>query len=311
MKTTLTTLCLLATTPAFAQDQMKLMLDWFVNPDHGPIIVAQEQGYFADVDLQVEVIAPANPADPPKMVAAGAADLAISYQPQLHLQVSEGMPLIRVGTLVATPLNCLLVLEDGPIKGIADLKGKKVGFSVSGFEEALLGAMLGQADLTPDDIEMINVNWSLSPSLMSGQVDAVIGAFRNFELNHMDIEGVAGRCFYPEAEGVPTYDELIYVANPDTMDKDMLRRFLSATEKATQFIINHPQESWEIFSGTSAELQDELNERAWADTLPRFALRPEALDAGRYARFESFLADAGLIDQTQPVSKLAVDLGAQ
>ncbi|MEO1398383.1 MAG: ABC transporter substrate-binding protein, partial [Pseudomonadota bacterium] len=36
--------------------------------------------------------------------------------------------LIRVGTLVATPLNCLLVLEDGPIKSIADLKGKKIGF---------------------------------------------------------------------------------------------------------------------------------------------------------------------------------------
>ena len=48
---------------------------------------------------------------------------------------------------------------------------------------------------------------------------------------------------------------------------------MKATEKATQYIVNHPQKSWEIFSGTSAELKDELNERAWADTLPRFALR--------------------------------------
>lgn len=311
MKASMTALLLLATSPAVAQDRMSVMLDWFVNPDHGPIIVAQEQGYFAEVDLEVEVIAPANPADPPKMVAAGAADLAISYQPQLHLQVAEGMPLIRAGTLVATPLNCLLVLADGPIEDIADLEGRKVGFSVSGFEEALLSAMLGQAGLGTADVDLINVNWSLSPALMSGQVDAVIGAFRNFELNQMDIEGVPGRCFYPEAEGVPTYDELIYVANPETMDADMIRRFLAATEKATQFMINHPKESWEIFSATSAELQDELNERAWADTLPRFALRPEALDAGRYARFESFLAKAGLIEGTRPVSELAIDLGAQ
>jgi len=311
MKSALTVLLLLAAAPAFAQDRMSVMLDWFVNPDHGPIIVAQERGYFADVGLEVEIIAPANPADPPKMVAAGAADLAISYQPQLHLQVAEGMPLIRVGTLVATPLNCLLVLQDGPIQEIADLEGRKVGFSVSGFEEALLSAMLGQAGLGTADIDLINVNWSLSPALMSGQVDAVIGAFRNFELNQMDIEGVPGRCFFPEAEGVPTYDELIYVANPETMDAEMIRRFLAATGKATQFIINHPHESWEIFSSTSAELQDELNERAWADTLPRFALRPEALDAGRYERFENFLAEAGLIDGTRPVSELATDLGAQ
>ena len=60
---------------------------------------------------------------------------------------------------------------------------------------------------------LVNVNWSLSPSLLSGQVDAVIGAFRNFELNQMDLAGHPGRAFYVEEEGVPPYDELILVAN--------------------------------------------------------------------------------------------------
>ena len=311
MKHTLTALLLLAAAPVAAQDKMTIILDWFVNPDHGPIIVAQERGYFADAGLEVEVIAPADPSDPPKMAAAGRADLAISYQPQLHLQVAEGLPLVRVGTLVATPLNCLLVLEDGPVETIADLKGRKIGFSVAGVEEALLAAMLKTHGLSMEDVELVNVNWSLSPALMSGQVDAVIGAFRNFELNQMTIEEVPGRCFYPEEEGIPAYDELIYVANPETMDADMIRRFLGATETATQFIVNHPQESWEVFSATSAELQDELNERAWADTIPRFALRPEALDAGRYARFEAFLNDSGLLDSVRPVSELAIDPGAE
>lgn len=301
----------LAGTPALAADKMTLILDWFVNPDHGPVIIAEENGYFAEQDLDVEIIAPADPADPPKMVAAGRAELAISYQPQLHLQIHEGLPLIRVGTLVATPLNCLLVLEDGPIKSIADLKGKKVGFSVAGVEEAVLTAMLSRHDMTMDDIELVNVNWSLSPSLMSKQVDAVIGAFRNFELNQMKIDGVPGRCFYLEEEGLPSYDELIYVANPETMDADLITRFLAATEKATQFIVNHPQESWEIFSGTAAELQDDLNERAWADTIPRFALRPAALDAGRYARFEEFLLGVDLIPSVNPVSDIAIDITAQ
>ena len=301
----------LAALPAHAQDQMTLILDWFVNPDHGPIIIAQEQGYFADQGLEVEVIAPADPSDPPKMAAAGRADIAISYQPQLHLQVAEGMPLKRIGTLVATPLNCLLVLDDGPVAEIADLKGRKIGFSVAGVEEALLGTVLKQGGLTLDDVELVNVNWSLSPALMSGQVDAVIGAYRNFELNQMEIEGVEGRCFYLEEQGLPAYDELIYVANPDTMDVDKVNRFLAATELAVQYMVNHPQDSWEIFKGTAAELDDELNARAWVDTLPRFALRPSALDTGRYARFESFLHEAGLLDEVRPVSDLAIDPGAQ
>ena len=221
------------------------------------------------------------------------------------------MPLKRVGTLVATPLNCLLVLEDGPIKSIADLKGKKVGFSVAGVEEALLGAILKPHNLGMNDIELVNVNWSLSPSLMSKQVDAVIGAFRNFELNQMDIEGVKGRCFYLEEEGLPPYDELIYVAHSDRMDVDKVKRFLAATEKATQYIVNHPKKSWEIFAATSKELQDELNKRAWVDTLPRFALRPAALDAGRYNRFEAFLKEFGLIKSLNSVDKMALDVTAQ
>ena len=53
-----------------AQERITLLLDWFINPDHGPIIIAQEKGYFADAGLEVEVIAPADPADPPTMVHA-------------------------------------------------------------------------------------------------------------------------------------------------------------------------------------------------------------------------------------------------
>ena len=221
---------------AVANEKMTVLLDWFVNPDHGPLIIARENGYFADVGLEVEIVAPADPSAPPKLVAAGQADIAISYQPQLHLQIAEGLPLVRVGTLVATPLNCLLVLEDGPVKTLADLKGKKVGYSVAGVEEALLTGMLARYDVKFSDIELINVNFSLSPALMSGQVDAVIGAFRNFELNQMDIEGIAGRCFYLEEEGIPSYDELIYVANPDKMNVDKTRRFIEATELARNLL---------------------------------------------------------------------------
>ena len=308
---TLLSLSFLISTQAMANDKMTVLLDWFVNPDHGPLIIAQEKGYFADAGLEVEIVAPADPSAPPKLVAAGQADIAISYQPQLHLQIAEGLPLVRVGTLVATPLNCLLVLEEGPVKSLADLKGRKVGYSVAGVEEALLTGMLAPHNVTPSDIELINVNFSLSPALMSGQVDAVIGAFRNFELNQMDIEGVKGRCFYLEEEGIPSYDELIYVANPANVDADKMARFIGATELATQFIINNPRESWKIFSGTAKELQNELNERAWADTLPRFALRPAAFDAGRYQRFQSFLIESGLLSEAMPIDKIAIDVTAK
>ena len=297
--------------PASAQDQLSIMLDWFVNPDHAPIVLAQELGYFAEVGLEVETVTPSDPNDPPRMAAAGRVDLAISYQPQLHLSRHNDLPLRRVGTLISTPLTCLVVLADGPVQSMTDLKGGKVGFAVAGVQEVMLDAMLAHHGMEPGDVEQINIGWSISPALMSEQVDGVIGAFRNFELNQLQIEGSEGRCFYPEAEGVPAYDELIYVANPERMDADAIIRFLDATERATGFILNDPDRAWDIFSATASELQTELNIRAWDDTWPRFATRPAALDAGRYARFETFLAERGATPGGLAVRDLAVDITAR
>jgi len=299
---------LFAASPLMAQDKLTVLLDWFVNPDHAPLIVAQEKEFFKAAGLEVELIAPADPSLPPKLVAAGKADLAVSYQPQLHVQVGQGLPLIRIGTLVSTPLNSLVVLRDGPIKKITDLKGKKVGFSVGGFEDALLQSMLVKHGLTLKDVELINVNFSLSPALIAGKVDAVIGAFRNFELNQMDIIKRPGRAFFPEEEGVPAYDELIVVAKKDKAYDPRYRRFLDAVENAVTFLINHPDDAWKLFIKNNKKLDNELNRRAWRDTLPRLALRPAAFDKVRYQRFAAFLKEQSLIKKVLPVSDYAVEL---
>ena len=102
------------TSPVQAAEKLSVMLDWFVNPDHAPLIIAKEKGFFKATGLDAKLITPADPNDPPKLVAAGKVDLAVSYQPQLHVQVAEGLPLIRIGTLVSTPLNSLVVLKNGP-----------------------------------------------------------------------------------------------------------------------------------------------------------------------------------------------------
>lgn len=312
MKTTLSTLALTAllALPAQAQDKLTVMLDWFVNPDHGPIVLAQELGYFAEEGLEVEIVTPSDPNEPPRMAAAGRVDLAVSYQPQLHLSRHAGLPLVRVGTLVETPLTCLVVMADGPVQSMADLKGRKVGFAVAGVQEVMLTAMLAHHGMAPDDVEQINIGWSISPALMSGQVVGVIGAFRNFELNQLALEDREGRCFYPEAEGIPAYDELIYVADPARMDAELIARFLSATERASLFIVNQPAAAWEMFRDTDAALDTALNALAWDDTWPRFAMRPAAVEAGRYQRFEAFLAEAGATPGGIAAHDLTVDVTA-
>ncbi|MBK3745677.1 ABC transporter substrate-binding protein, partial [Paraburkholderia aspalathi] len=228
--------------------------------------------------------------------------------------VHEGLPIIRVGTLIDSPLNCLAVRDDGSVKTISDLKGKKVGYSVAGIEEVVLATILARHGMTISDIEMINVNFSLAPALMSKQVDAVIGAYRNVELNQMEIEGVKGKCFFIEEQGVPVYDELVYVANSNTLDKtekDKISRFLAATEKAAQFIVNRPDEAFQLFASYSSELNDDLNARAWKDSIARFSRSPAAFDIGRYRRYEAYLKQHDLVPSVLPVEKFAIDVNAE
>lgn len=294
-------------TAAQGAEKLTVLLDWFVNPDHAAFVVAKERGMFEAAGLDVELVAPADPSAPPRLVAAGQGDLAITYQPQLHVQVAEGLPLVRVATIAETPLNSLVVLADGPVKQIADLKGKTVGFSVGGFEDAVLGAMLRQAGLQLSDVKLVNVNFALSPSLYAGKVDAVIGAFRNFELNQMDIDGKPGVAFYPEEHGVPVYDELVLVARQGRENEPAIGRFVGVLEEAVLWLTNHPGEAWTIFAKAHPDLDDELNRRAWADTLPRLARRPAALDRGRYERFARFMQESGLISEIPVLERYAIE----
>ncbi|MFC0322123.1 ABC transporter substrate-binding protein [Gallibacterium melopsittaci] len=290
--------------------KLTLQLDWFVNPDHAAVIVAQQQGFFKANGLEVEIVEPADPSLPPKLVAAGKSDLAVTYQPQLLMDIDQGLPLVRVATLISTPLNSLVVLESSGIKSLADLKGKKIGYSVSGFEEALLGTMLKSEGLTLKDVEPINVNWSLSPSLISKQVSAVIGAFRNFELNQLAQEKHPGFAFYPEEHGVPIYDELIVVANKNKLNdktyQATLSAFITALEQATVYLINHQQQAWQDFvSYKPTELDNELNRLAWKDTLPRLSLSPRGLDQHRYQKMAQFMQEQGLIKQIPTLNDMA------
>ncbi|MEO8667734.1 MAG: ABC transporter substrate-binding protein [Bauldia sp.] len=291
--------------PVSAADKLTVILDWFVNPDHAPLVIAKEGGYFERHGLDVELIAPADPSAPPRLVAAGQGDVAVTYQPDLMLQLKEGLPLVRFGTLIETPLNCLIVLKDGPIKTLADLKGKKVGYSVASFQDAYLSSILKSVGLSAADVTLVNVNFNLVTALMSGQVDAAIDGYRNVELVQLDIEKHPGVAFYPEEHGVPVYDELIYVTNTKLRDDPRLARFIAAVEEATIFLTNHPEEALEMFVKAHTELGDELNRRSFALTLPRFAKRPAALDVGRYERFAAFLKERGLIDKVPPVDSYA------
>jgi putative hydroxymethylpyrimidine transport system substrate-binding protein len=292
-----------AQTPAAPAERLTLLLDWFVNPNHAPIVIAERRGLFAKHGLQVQLVEPADPSAPPRLVAAGRGDIAISYQPTHIRGIAEGLPIVRVGALVATPLNTLTVLADGPIKNLADLRGRTIGFSGAGIHDIMLKTMLGSVGMTEADVRLVNVNFALTIGLVSGRVDAIIGGFRNFEATEIAIAGKTPKMFFPEEHGVPAYDELIYVTHQDRRTDPKVRRFLAAIEDATVMILNDPERGWRDFIAAYPKLDDRLNRQAWLDTLPRFQASPAAVDPERYRRMAEFMRVGGIIPRVEPIER--------
>lgn len=289
---------------------LRVVLDWYINPYHAALIVARERGLFDRQGLDVTLSAPADPSVPAKLVAAGRSELALVSEPSLHRLVDQGLSLIRVGTLIPLPLSGVVVRDDAGIDSTADLEGRTIGYAVEGPARVYLDALFAHQSFGLDEVTLKPVDFGLGQALASGEVDAIVGPLRPLERDGLAEQGVATHELTVEEGTLPLYDALTVVANRDTLSlhRRDIAHFLDAVEQATVWIVQHPQAAWALISQAEPALDTPENARAWPTLLPYLALRPGLLQAERYRRFEHYLEQRGLVQQTTPLSSLAVDV---
>ncbi len=299
----------LAARPARAAPQkFTVLLDWFVNPDHAPLFTARYIGAFARAGLDVDLIPATDPDLPPRLLAAGKADAALSYQTELYLLVDAGLPVRRTGTLIDKPLSTLTALKASGVTKLTDLKGRKIGYSVAGVEEALIATMLKSVGLSVADVTLVNVNFNLVTSLMSHEVDAVIGTYRTYEDIQLAQSGAEPVIFLPEHYGVPPSDELIILSNTTGLKDPALPKFLNAVREGADYLVKNPQPMLAKFLQDNPKLNDKLDIASWNALPSYFALNPAALNAPRYLAYRDFMLREKLIKSALPLGDYAVQI---
>jgi putative hydroxymethylpyrimidine transport system substrate-binding protein len=207
---------------ATAQDRQKvsIALDWYPNANHAGLYLAQERGYFTEAGLEVELYTPSDPTVVLQTVGAGRDDFGISYQTDVLLARAEEVPVVSVAALVQHPLMGVMALESSGIERPAGLAGKTVGYPGIPSQEAFLTTMLASDGVSIDEISLINVDFNLVPAVISGQVDAVMGAYWTHETILAEQEGYPVTMLRVEEWGVPDYYELVLVASEDKVASD-------------------------------------------------------------------------------------------
>lgn len=290
--------------------QLDLMLDFYVNPDHAGLLVAERRGYFEQAGLDVNLRVPSDPSAPLKQVAAGRSDLAISYAPEVITARSQGLPVRAIAAIVDEPLTSLIWLPASGIADPVDLSGKTVATAGIPYQADYLNTILDAAGVPAASVSQVNVGLGLLPALLGGRADAILGGFRNVEGVELTQRGDDPTILPVDEVGVPTYDELVLVASEDTIDQrpEELRLFISALAKGTTAAVSDPALATRSVLAAGDGLDPSLTAAEVAATLPLLkgsATAPYGwMNPNEWANFAAWMKAEGLIGDLPQVEEM-------
>jgi putative hydroxymethylpyrimidine transport system substrate-binding protein len=294
-----------------ASEGFGLTLDFYPNPDHAGIYMAQKLGYFEEAGLDLSIETPSDPAAPVKQVAAGRTDLAISYEPEVALAREQGLDVVAVAALVDRPLTSMIWLKSSGIKGVGGLEGKTIATAGIPYQDAFLTTILARVKLTPADVKAVNVGFGLLPALLGGSAQAMLGGFSNVEGVDLRERGKAPIVTPVDKLGVPTYDELVLVARRQSLEEDpeKFRLFLAALARGTKAAVAQPGAATEAITEANPDLEPKLAAAEVKATLPLLGAdsgeRPYGyMDPEEWATFAGWMRDNDLIESLPDASEL-------
>jgi putative hydroxymethylpyrimidine transport system substrate-binding protein len=287
-----------------ATHRLDLVLDWFPNPDHVAVYQAKSSGFFKQVGLDVRARVPSDPAAPIKLVAAGRADLAISYEPEVLLARQQKLPIVAVAALVQRPLTSLIATRKSRVRSVHDLRGKRVGTAGIPYQTAYLKTILTRGGVPVASVKETNVGASLLPAMLSGKVAATLGGFWNVEGVELRQRGAKPKVIPVDRLGVPDYDELVFVANADKLDdeRDDIRLFVSAVARGAAEARKDPSGATRALLDANRDLKPKRARESVRLTIPtlfpRKSDRPFGyMDPIAWRNYGGWMVDNGVLNE--------------
>lgn len=298
--------------------EINVVLDWYPNAIHAFMYVAMEKGYYAQEGLKVNIQFPANDNDALSLVAAGKSEIGIFYQQDvITTRTNQGVPIKSIGAITQKPLNIILSLADKNITGPKDLEGKTIGYAGTDLSAALVKYVMEKAGVAYDENNLINVGFDLMSSMTTGNVDATVGCMVNHEVPQMIEEGFDVNYFTLDNYGVPTYYELVFLANDTTVenDADLLAAFLRASEKGFKDMQADPEAALRILlehqNSENFPLSETVERQSVETLLPIMEMDGKPFlsqDAAVWEENINWLYEQGLSNEKLPVEDFMAEI---
>ncbi|MGE5379929.1 MAG: ABC transporter substrate-binding protein [Methylocystaceae bacterium] len=287
--------------------KLTVTLDWTPNTNHTGLYVAQDQGYYTDSGLKVDIIQPGE-AGALGLVGSGKAQLAVSYQEEVTLARAQGVPVVAIAAVIQHNTSGFASPVDRNIKTVADFAGKRYGGWGGPSEQATLDLLMKKAGKDPKSISMVNIGTTDFFAAVRRDIDfawiyagwtGIEAEQRGVKLNYIPLK---------DLDPVFDYYTPVLVANENWLkdNPDLARKFLQATSKGYQYCSQKPDQAAEILLKAAPELNPKIvkaSQRYLAPLYQDDAVRWGEMKAVVWKRYADWLYQNGILQKPVDTGK--------
>ncbi|MFN3597172.1 MAG: ABC transporter substrate-binding protein [Rubricoccaceae bacterium] len=279
--------------------RLRLGLEWFLNPDHVPFLLAQDRGWFRDAGLDVELIEPEAHLDAVAAIEAGEMDAAVTEPLHLVEDRARGEPCVGFARFLHTNGG---VMARAEITRPREMAGCRIQYpGAPGPGGPAIVATMVEADGGPagseDGFTRVNNSFYHTDALADDKADVATLVFHNFEIVEARHRGLDVRLFALKDWGVPDFCQLVLITHPDKLaaERDAFARLVRVLRRGVDAVKQEPEAAREVyFRLTGTDPDDALTRAIYDATVPCFT-HDFSMSADYYRRLEDWMATRGLI----------------
>jgi NitT/TauT family transport system substrate-binding protein len=287
---------------AGAQDlePLRLQLKWVTQAQFAGYYVAQDQGFYEEEGLEVEILPGGPDIAPAQVLAGGGADVMTDWMPAALAARERGLPVVNIAQPFKRSGLMLTCWADAGIEGPEDLRGRTVGVWFGGNEYPFLNWMAREGiptDGGEEGVTVLKQGFNVDP-LLQRQADCISTMTYN-EYGQILDAGVSEEeltTFLYEDEGVATLEDGLWAPEASLEDPeavDRLARFVRASMRGWEWAEENPDEAAAIvLENDQTGAQTEEHQRRMMREIAKLTEGSDgALDPADYERtVETLLA---------------------
>jgi NitT/TauT family transport system substrate-binding protein len=264
-------------------DQVSLQLQWFIQAQFAGYFAAQDQGFYADQCLDVEIVEGGVDIVPQQQLADGAVDFALAWVPKALASREQGANIVNIAQVFQRSGTLQVSFADAGITTAADFAGHTIGNWGFGNEYEIFAA-LAEAGLDPaSDVTLVQQQFDMV-GLLSGDIDAAEAMTYNEYAQVLEaVNPDTGELYQPEDFNVVSYEEegvgMLQDAiwadaerlESDDAYRDIAVRFVTASLQGWAYCRDNVEACRDIVVGAGSQLgnshqlwqMNEVNKLIW------------------------------------------------